>query len=515
MRFLIILFLLINFCFGLNFKVASYNVENLFDLNYDKSEYKEFIPNSKAGWNQEIYQKKLFNIAKVVKDLNADILGLVEIESLRALEDLMRSSKLYKYGYFIKNPNSAIGVAIVSKFPISKTAGMKIENGSKNDRYILEADININGKNLKVFISHWKSKKSPESDRIKYAKTLKNRIKNLPSDQDYIILGDLNSNYNEFETIKNDKKLNDSEGFTGINHILGTIIDGDLVTKNKLLQNENLLYNLWLELPKEARFSETYRGGANTPDSMIIPKALFDSKNISYINGSFGVFKKDYFFKNGKILRWKMKNNHHTGEGFSDHLPVFATFSTDKLYAVELEPTINKTTKISDIYFQDELDRDSILQDCVVLYKNGKTTIIKQVINRSVVIYGENKLIKDKVYDLKIKDIGTYYGLSEIKEFEVVNDKGYFAYPKRLWIDANKIDIFDPKYTNEIIYNLLAFYNKGYLIFNDKKIKLYAKNKAILPQNNKIVRLQFGHLAIRNTRPQIIIYSKDQYTYVS
>lgn len=515
MRYIIFCLFISSFVFALNFKVASYNVENLFDLKYDKSEYKEFIPDSKAGWNKAMYQKKLFNISKVLVDLNADVLGLVEIESLRALEDLMRSSKLYKYGYFIKNPNSAIGVAIVSKFPISKTAGIAIENGSKQDRYILEADININGKNLKVFVSHWKSKKSPESDRIKYAKTLKNRIKNIPSDQDYIILGDLNSNYNEFETIRNDKRLNDTEGFTGINHILGTVSDGDLVTKNKLLQSENLLYNLWLELPKEARFSENYRGGANTPDSIIIPKALFDSKNISYKNSSFGVFKKDYFFKNGKIIRWKMKHNHHIGEGFSDHLPVFAYFSTDKLYPHDLEPTVQKTTKISDIYFQDELDKDSILQDCVVLYKNGKTTIIKQVINRSVLIYGENSLIKDKVYDLKIKEIGTYYGLSEIKDFEIIHEKGYFTAPKRLWMDANKIDLFDPKYTNEIIYNLLAFYNKGYLIFNDKKIKLYAKNKSILPQNNKIIRLQFGHLAIRNTKPQIIIYSKDNYNYAS
>lgn len=515
MRFLFIFVAFFGLCFGLDFKVASYNIENLFDLQNNKTEYNEFIPNSKSGWDKNIYTKKLANSSRVIKDLNADILGLVEIESKLALEDLMRSSKLYKYGYFLKNPNSAIGVAIVSKFPIKKTFGIKINSKDRRSRPILEAHIMIDNKKLIVFVSHWKSKRSPESDRIEYAKSLKNRIDGLANDEDYIILGDLNSNYNEFETFRNDKKLNDTQGYTGINHILNTVSDNDLVTKNKFLKSNNLLFNLWLELPKESRFSETYKGGANTPDNIIIPKALFDTKNISYKNGSFGVFRKDYFFKDGKILRWKMKDKKHIGEGYSDHLPIFASFSTDKIYSQNFTQPNIKTTKISDIYTQDELDKDAILNDCVVLMKNEKTAIIKQVINRAILVYGENSLATGNVYDIKIKDIGTFYGMSEIKDIEILNEKGKFESPQRLYIDANKINIFDPKYTNEIIYNLLAFYKKGYLEFADKKIKLYAKNKQILPKENSIIRLKFGHLAIKNTKPQIIIYKKENYTYVS
>lgn len=515
MRFICSFFTLFGLCFGLDFKVGSYNIENLFDLQHNKTEYNEFIPNTKSGWNKQIYQIKLSNSSKVIRDLNADILGLVEIESKLALEDLMRASKLYKYGYFLKNPNSAIGVAIVSKFPIQKTFGIKIDSKDKRSRPILEAHITISNKPLIVFVSHWKSKKSSESHRIEYAKALKKRIDELSSDQDYIILGDLNSNYNEFETFRNNKKLNDTEGYTGINHILNTVSDNDLVTKNKLLKSQNLLFNLWLELPKEARFSETYKGGANTPDNIIIPKALFDGKNISYKMDSFGVLKKDYFFKNGKIIRWKMKDKKHIGEGYSDHLPVYAYFATDKLYAQNFEIPDIKITKISDIYTQDELNKDAVLSDCVVLLKHEKTAIIKQVINRAILVYGENSLLAGNVYDIKIKDISTFYGMSEIKELEILNEKGKFTSPERLYLDANKINIFDTKYTNEIIYNLLAFYNKGYLEFADKKIKLYAKNKQILPKENSIIRLKFGHLAIRNTKPQIIIYKKENYTYAS
>lgn len=515
MRILFFVFLFVFFAFAKEFKVASYNVENLFDLVHDKTEYSEFIPNHKFGWTKQIHDIKIKNTSKVLADLNADIVGLVEIESKKALEDLMNGVKLYKYGYFLKNQDSAIGLAIISKYKITKTLGIKIDSNSKMARHILEADIDIEGKSLKVFVNHWKSKKSPESDRLEYASALQERIKQLPSNSDYIILGDLNSNYNEFETFKSNKKLNDTKGITGINNILKTTIDDNLVTFNKFLETDDTKYNLWLELPNNERFSEHYKGGANTPDNIIIPKAMFDNKNISYKQNSFGVFKRDYFFKNGKILRWKMDGKKHAGDGYSDHLPVYAIFSTDVLYKNEPTPNNKKTKNISTIYFQDELDKDSILHDVVVLFKNEKTTIIKQVIDRSVVVYGENNLSIGNVYDIKIKDIGTFYGLSEIKDMEIITDKGKFSNPKKLYLDANKIDIFNPKYTNEIIYNLLAYYSKGHLLFNDKKIKLYAKNKKILPRNNQIVRLNFGHLAVHNTKPQIIIYSKDNYAYVS
>ena len=36
-------------------KIATYNVENLFDLRYDGSEYLEYIPNSSWQWNPANY----------------------------------------------------------------------------------------------------------------------------------------------------------------------------------------------------------------------------------------------------------------------------------------------------------------------------------------------------------------------------------------------------------------------------------------------------------------------------
>ena len=70
------------------FSIASYNVENLFDLNEGGNEYSEFIPNTKANWNEENFNIKIKNLLKVIKDLDADIIALQEIE-IRELKQLL------------------------------------------------------------------------------------------------------------------------------------------------------------------------------------------------------------------------------------------------------------------------------------------------------------------------------------------------------------------------------------------------------------------------------------------
>ena len=93
----------IKFLFSQNIKIASYNVENFFDLNYDKTEYEEYKPNTKSLWNQRNFDIKLKNIIKVIEDLDADIIALQEIENL----DLIKLYKIPKISswtwLFIKN----------------------------------------------------------------------------------------------------------------------------------------------------------------------------------------------------------------------------------------------------------------------------------------------------------------------------------------------------------------------------------------------------------------------------
>lgn len=333
MRLILILALVMSFLGGAEVKIASYNVENLFDMNNDGTEYEEYIPNGDWGWNEEMYRTKLHNTANVIKDIRADIIGLQEIESETALKDLKaelnRQGLYYQYYAFARTTNSAVNTALLSRYPIQSALKLPI---SRNGKYrdILEAKININGTSVRVFVNHWKSKSGPESERIICAKRLLLRLKELPENEPFILLGDFNSHYEEYQTFLRSRKLNDTDGVTGINHILKTIDeDGNPITYASLKENDGHLYNLWYELGGEKRWSHQYKGKGEGLDNIIISPALADGKGIEYVRGSFERFDAPYLFYKGKVYRWQQSRNypkHHLGEGYSDHLPIFALF---------------------------------------------------------------------------------------------------------------------------------------------------------------------------------------------
>jgi len=162
--------------FAKTFSVATYNVENLFDLNYDKTEYNEFIPH-KTNWNEKILSLKLENIAHVINDLNADIVALQEVESKKALELLLQKLPQYPYYDFVKNPSSAVGVAIMSKYKITHKKTINISSKETIERPIQKVTIAIEkNKEIIVFNNHWRSKRSPESKRINYAMSLQSYL---------------------------------------------------------------------------------------------------------------------------------------------------------------------------------------------------------------------------------------------------------------------------------------------------------------------------------------------------
>jgi len=311
-------------------KIATYNVENLFDLQKSGHEYKEYIPNSYSQWNQKNYTIKLRNIAKVIYAINADIIALQEIESLQALKDLRLTLKrkgLYYQYYKIANyKHTTIKVAILSKIPFVYTHEIAVQ-ASYRYRNILEAKFKINNQELFVLVNHWKSKSGPESMRIVSAKKVLKRTEELGLDKNIIVLGDFNSHYEEDILFKRKRKHNDTDGKTGINHILGTKEHNKVSTATNLAEGE--FYNLWYDINEEDRYSYIYRGKKEALDNILISPSLLNTQEIHYKTNSISSYKEKYLFSGKSINRWKMsrkKPKIHKGKGYSDHLAVIAKF---------------------------------------------------------------------------------------------------------------------------------------------------------------------------------------------
>jgi len=329
-RPLLLLLILTTLLAGAEVKIASYNVENLFDLKYSGHEYEEYIPNTSWQWNSTNYRKKIQNISHVIVDMNPDIIALQEIESLQALKDLraqIQRDGLYLPYYAISSAKkTSIHVAILSKYPL-RTQELRV-TASYRYRNILEAKVQLGNEKLYLFVNHWKAKSGPESKRIISAKVLKKRLVQL-GDINYVLLGDFNSDYKENETFIRKRKHNDTNGITGINHILKTVNHNEAVTYTSLKNCSNCAYNLWYELKEDRRWSHKYRGKGEGLDSIIISPKLADTKGIEYKTNSFNKFDAPYLLKKGKIYRWQRSRTypkHHLGKGYSDHLPIYATF---------------------------------------------------------------------------------------------------------------------------------------------------------------------------------------------
>lgn len=517
LKVILLLTFITSFLFSKEFTLATYNIENLFDLKKDKSDYKEYIPNTKANWNKKTFNIKLKNSIKVIKDIDADILALQEIENINILKLLQKKLPNYKYISFSKYKNSSVGLGFLSTFPIKNEKSIKVKFSNKIYRPILKTTFKIQNYKLIVFNNHWPSKRVSESYRIKYAKKLYEEVKKLPKDEDYILLGDFNSNYDEFKTIYKQKRLNDSYGITGINQVLNTTIDKKYVSYDDILkQKPRVHYNLWLELIYKDRFSNIYRGRKNTPDNILLSPALFDNKKITYLPRSFEVFKPNYLYKNKKILRWAMKNRVHQGFGYSDHLPIFAKFTTkdeDKNPLLYLKK--EKLSQISELYKKEKLTKNVLIKDAIVIYKNENNAIIKQKNDRAIYLYKNAKDLKlGSSYDLKIKQIDNYFGLKEVKDFEVLSLNKKIENYKKYFLDASKIDFMNLLYQNEILINLKGFYKKGYLYFDKSmeknRIKIYFKNKNIKIKNNSYISLKKAHIGYYKNQIQLVIYNQSE-----
>lgn len=347
------------------FVVVTYNVENLFDVDGVGlfNDYRQDADTDPFGYSRSKFLTKLQAIASVLQAVNEGAgPELVLFQELEA--DFTPETTVEDFGAFLRKYADTTAAAMLttewspgyagypaaawllkalddhglSGYHVATTPAKDLDSGIAHTnavfskfhiravrhhplaqaRDVIEAELEIEGHPLVVFVNHWKSGASnPEREpiRVENAKVLRGLIDTrLAADPqaDIIVAGDLNSHYNHSILYPDIK--------TGINDVLGSFGREDF--------SENDLYNLWFELPPETRYSEVWRGRMGTLMHMLLTPGLYDDAGISYVDGSFRQLILPGINADaiGRPLKWHFTGK--TGGGASDHFPVYARFTT-------------------------------------------------------------------------------------------------------------------------------------------------------------------------------------------
>tara|TARA_B100001123_G_scaffold113182_2_gene131818 strand:- start:93 stop:1694 length:1602 start_codon:yes stop_codon:yes gene_type:complete len=318
------------------FSIVAYNVENLFDLD-GIAKYADYAP---VHYGNSQLQRKLEGITETLHRIGdgsgPDVVLLQEIELDRTPEEHLSATELLKQALDakglgpyhlakgrIKNlslSESSVTLCLtLSKFPIEKIRTHRVTRA----RAILETHLSIDGRLLVVFNNHWKSGASSaemEKVRLQNAEVLRGRIDELLNKEpslDIVVGGDLNSNYNQKTLFKGVMPK------TAVNDVL--LSHGN---ESLMQSNTRKLYNLWHELPSKDRGSEVWTGRWGTLMHLLLSNGLYDNSGVQYVADSFKVIVLPEINAapgTGVPRRW---TNDFGGVGVSDHLPVFAKFTT-------------------------------------------------------------------------------------------------------------------------------------------------------------------------------------------
>jgi len=304
-------------------RVSFWNVENLFDMDNDpKKNDDEFARGGKKNVTQEIYDLKLKNCATVLTDLNADILGICEVENQFMMTELNRvyTDRDYAIVHFDSPDSRGIDCALFYDPTVfSLLASKAIKNvlpGNIPTRDIVHVEGTYQDQVLHIFVNHWPSnyggKEKAMPKRAATANLVENVMLDLLADDpnaDILLIGDFNeepldSNIIAFIDMNNGQRSADP--FT------------------------NLMDPL---VGKSGVGTYVYRGQDNLLDQIIASSGLMNSGPLKVLPGSLEILDKPkYRQQEGKYAHYPFRfwaGNRLLG-GYSDHLTVSCTLIIDK-----------------------------------------------------------------------------------------------------------------------------------------------------------------------------------------
>jgi predicted extracellular nuclease len=304
-----------------SFRVAFYNVENLFDTRDNREKLDDdFTPAGRQAWTTARYQTKLDRIGEVVEALEYPALvGLAEIENDSVLAELVASERLagqrYAHLSFDSPDLRGIDVGLLYRsdvftlerdtfFRIDFPAWLEPEGYTSRDLLYARLDSGEAFGSFHCFVVHWPSRRGGEVEsehrRLWVAQRLRrlvDELLNFDQEAKVIIMGD----------------FNDEPANRSVQSVLGAIESRDS------LFLPGILYNHMIPLDNAQEGTYNYRGNWNMLDQFVTHGLGYPAY---WRVAKVGIFKPDWLLYKGDRPNRTYGGPNYYG-GYSDHLPIF------------------------------------------------------------------------------------------------------------------------------------------------------------------------------------------------
>ena len=328
--------------------VGFYNVENLFDTEHDRGKNDQaFTPQGENAWTPDKYERKLANIASVIKAMAEQngrwhvLLGLAEVENDRVLEDLVARPEIAEAGYkfvHVESPDvRGIDCALLYRpeyFKVIETHVLPYDFNTTSDivfektpeeqaefktRDVLCVRGVLDGEVFAVYVCHWPSRTGEKGSdlRCRAAEIVREDIftlENRYADINIVVMGDMNDN-------PEDVCMTD---YLRGRETIEEMKDGEL-------------FSPFLRMHKDGFGTEEYHGEWNIFDCIFVNGALTDTD----AQGSLHILKSDathygYVFNPPFLTQ---QEGRYAGtpfrtfsggqfiNGYSDHYPTYIIIS--------------------------------------------------------------------------------------------------------------------------------------------------------------------------------------------
>ncbi|MCI1639835.1 MAG: endonuclease/exonuclease/phosphatase family protein [Bacteroidales bacterium] len=324
-----------------SYVIGFYNLENLFDTYHDegKNDY-EFLPDGTNKWTQAKYEKKLHNMATVIRAMADDnhcyhtLLGVSEVENRHVLEDLVNQPEIagadYQIVHYDGPDRRGVDVALLYKpenfkFEASESIPFTFEGSSIEfsmnkeqqadfrTRDILMVRGLIDGEEFAVFVAHLPSRIGGKGGdlRSRGAEIIYNRAMELEKEYPgikIVVMGDMNDNPTD--------------------ESMAVYMHG----KEKISEVGPVdFFSPFLSMLKAGYGSLAYRGEWNIYDIILVNDSLAKGKGLDIIKinkkGFYGrVFKKPFMTQQSgpyKGTPFRTFSNGTFIGGYSDHYPTY------------------------------------------------------------------------------------------------------------------------------------------------------------------------------------------------